>query len=128
MACLAEAKQNYVSLVSAFDLIKLVGDQKNPKSTWERIKNDYYEIVANCDYSQFGKTKKTPVLNAKGVVMVLQLIPGRIAAQFRIQCGDIIVRYLGGEFKNLKSVAHFNFSKFNLKLSLIQYYDRHSSR
>ncbi|MDD4938240.1 MAG: hypothetical protein PHX34_04490 [Candidatus Shapirobacteria bacterium] len=90
--------------VSAFDLIKLVGDNINPRKTWNDIETRFPDVVTFCYNIKFkGRGQKdTPVLNAKGVVMVLQLIPGRIAAQFRIQCGDIIVRYLGGEFKILK--------------------------
>ena len=45
--------------ISVFDFIKVVGGQKNPKSTWERIfKEHKEEIIAFCDYAQFGKTRK----------------------------------------------------------------------
>ncbi|MDD4938247.1 MAG: hypothetical protein PHX34_04525 [Candidatus Shapirobacteria bacterium] len=39
--------------VSAFDLIKLVGEQRNPKSTWERIENQYPEVLTFCQYIKF---------------------------------------------------------------------------
>lgn len=72
-------------MISIFDFIKVVGGQKNPKDTWKRILNEYAEelgIVAKCDYYQFGKTKKTPVINVQGMVKLLFWLPGETAKQF----------------------------------------------
>ncbi|MDD4938238.1 MAG: hypothetical protein PHX34_04480 [Candidatus Shapirobacteria bacterium] len=96
--------------VSAFDLIKLVGEKKTSKKTWYDIEKQYPEVGTICSHWKFkgARQKDTPVLNAKGVVMVLQLIPGRIAAQFRMQCGDIIVRYLGGDQTLIQEIQTIN--------------------
>src|SRR6185437_785220 len=71
--------------VSAIDVISVVGGQKNPKSVWERIKNSVSEVVAFCDRVKFSGPgqKDTPVINAKGLVILLQHIPGDLARQFR---------------------------------------------
>ena len=65
-----------------FDFIKVVGGQVNPKSTWERLYKEELGIVAKCDYAQFGKTKKTPVINVQGMVKLLFWLPGELAKQF----------------------------------------------
>ncbi|MDD4938242.1 MAG: hypothetical protein PHX34_04500 [Candidatus Shapirobacteria bacterium] len=96
--------------VSAFDLIKLVGDQKQPHKTWYDIEIHHPEVYTFCINFKFKGSgqRETPVLNAQGVVMVLQLIPGRIAAQFRMQCGNIIVRYLGGDQTLINEIQTIN--------------------
>ena len=84
--------------ISVFDFIKVVGGQKNPKSTWERLQEKYRnEIVPFCDYSQFGKTKKTPVINVQGMVKLLFWLPGELAKQFRSKSAETMIRYLGGD-------------------------------
>jgi hypothetical protein len=37
------------------------------------------------------------VTDARGLVIIINMLPGRKAEQFRIACADIIVRYLGGD-------------------------------
>jgi hypothetical protein len=87
-------------MISVFDFITVVGGQRNPKDTWQRILNEHSEelgIVAKCDYSQFGKTKKTPVVNVQGMVKLLFWLPGELAKQFRSKSAEVMIRYLGGD-------------------------------
>ena len=84
--------------ISVFDFIRVVGNQKNYKDAWKRIlENHENEIVAFCDYSQFGKTKKTPVISVQGMVKLLFWIPGETAKQFRSKSAEVMIRYLGGD-------------------------------
>ncbi len=86
--------------VSAIDLIRVIGDQKNPHSTWERIYNEHEnEVLAFCENLKFkGRgQRETSVINAKGVVLLLMWIPGEKAAKFRSEAADVLVRYLGGD-------------------------------
>ena len=87
-------------MISVFDFIKVVGGQTNPRKTWNRILNEHnteFGIVAKWDYSQFGKTKKTPVVNVHGMVKILFWLPGELAKQFRSKSAETMIRYLGGD-------------------------------
>ena len=84
--------------ISVFDFIKVVGGQANPKQTWANIqKNHKEEIVQFLDYSKFGKTKATPVINVQGMVKLLFWLPGELAKQFRSKSAEVMIRYLGGD-------------------------------
>ena len=41
--------------------------------------------------------RPTPVTDARGAVVIMNLLPGRKAAQFRLTCADVMVRFLGGD-------------------------------
>jgi len=43
------------------------------------------------------RQRDTPVADARGLVTILNLLPGKKAAEFRAKSADIIVRYLGGD-------------------------------
>ena len=87
-------------MISVFDFITVVSGQQNPRKTWERILNEHGEelgIVSKCHYAQFGKTKKTPVINVQGMVKLLFWLPGETAKQFRAKSAETMIRYLGGD-------------------------------
>jgi hypothetical protein len=86
------------SKVSVIDIISVVGGQKNPHDTWTRLKNAYPEVLAFCEDFKFrGRGQPmTPVVDAKGVVFLLNHIPGDLAKQFRAASAGILVRHLGG--------------------------------
>lgn len=85
--------------VSVYDLIAAMTDDKNPRTTFMRLQTDYPENVAGCSNYKFpGRGNQTsPATDARGAVMIMNLLPGHKAAQFRVACADIIVRYLGGD-------------------------------
>ncbi len=94
-------------MISVFDFITVVGGQANPKSTWERILREHKDelgIVAKCDYAQFGKTKKTPVVNVQGMVKILFWLPGELAKQFRAKSAETMIRFLGGDLEEFKQL------------------------
>ena len=91
--------------ISVFDFIKVVGGQKNPKDTWNTLLSIHKQelgIVGFSDYSQFGKTKKTPVINVQGMVKLLFWLPGELAKQFRSKSAETMIRYLGGDLTLLE--------------------------
>lgn len=87
--------------VSVYDLISAITYQniKHARSTFERMKESYPEVPLSCSYLKFSGAgqRETPVTKAKGAVMIMNLLPGPKAAQFRLACADILVRYLGGD-------------------------------
>jgi hypothetical protein len=92
-------------MISVFDFIKVVGGQVNPRKTWNRILNEHADelgIVGFSDYSQFGKTKATPVINVQCMVKLLFWLPGEMAKQFRSKSAETMIRYLGGDINDLK--------------------------
>lgn len=50
--------------------------------------------------------RETPCVNAKGLVKLLMLIPGKLAQEFRNQTADIMLRYLGGDITLVNEIKH----------------------
>jgi hypothetical protein len=95
--------------VSVYDIIKVAGNQKNPRMVWERIIETYgEEVVSFCDNLKFPGPgqRETPCVNAKGLVKLLMLIPGKLAQEFRNQTADIMLRYLGGDTSLINEIKH----------------------
>ena len=74
-------------------------DSKNPSDNFGRLCERFPEVRYGCANFKFpGQGQKpTPVTDARGFVMILNLLPGEKAAHFRMSSADIIVRYLGGD-------------------------------
>ena len=97
--------------VSAFDVIQMVGEQKNFRTIWDRIeKNNETEVVPKWYYFKFPGSgqRDTPCVNAKGLVLLLMQIPGEKAKQFRSAGADILVRYLGGDTTLIGEIEAIN--------------------
>ena len=74
--------------VSVYDIIKVAGNQKNPRMVWERLLETYgEEVVSFCDNLKFPGPgqRETPCINAKGLVKLLMWIPGKLSQEFRNQ-------------------------------------------
>ena len=85
--------------VSVLDLIAAITDDKNYRVIFKRLKERYSEVVTICNDFKFAGSgqKDTPVTNARGAVVIMNLLSGEKAAKFRLASADIIVRYLGGD-------------------------------
>jgi hypothetical protein len=97
--------------VSVYDIIKVAGNQKNPRMVWERLKETYgEEVVSFCDNLKFpgAGQRETPCINAKGLVKLLMWIPGKLAQEFRSQTADIMIRYLGGDTSLVNEIKYTN--------------------
>jgi hypothetical protein len=94
--------------VSVWDVIKMVGEQKDPYKIWERIdKTEVQSFCRNLKFKGSGQ-RETPCVNAKGLVLLLMQIPGEKAKQFRLAGADILVRYLGGDTTLINDIEAIN--------------------
>lgn len=85
--------------VSVFDLIEVITDTKNPRTDFENMCRNNHEIVELLDYFKFAGQgqRETPVTTAEGVLMIVNLLPGRRASQFRMSAMQTLVRFLAGD-------------------------------
>jgi hypothetical protein len=96
--------------VSLYDVMSILGD-KNPSKTIIRLKEKFPEVIPMC-YSNIFKTgqgqKNTPVVDAKGLITILMLLPGEKAALFRYKASNILVRYLAGDLSLIPEIEENN--------------------
>ena len=91
------------SRVSVYDLIAAIVKNSNARKTWGDLKKRHPEVVTKSynfqdDFKFEGQGQsKTPVINARGAIMIINLLPGAMAASFRAAWADIIVRYISGD-------------------------------
>ena len=85
--------------VSVIDVIKAVGDVQHPRSAWRDICSAHPEAVALTHGFKFpGRGQNlTPVTDARGLVIIIFLLPSRKAARFRAAGAELLVRHLGGD-------------------------------
>lgn len=89
--------------VSVIDLITVVSNNENPRKTRQDLRTKHPEVVTfSYDYNQEfqfpGRRQRgTPVINARGAILIINLLPGTMAASFRAAWADIIVRYIAGD-------------------------------
>ena len=72
-----------------------------------RMSEKYPEVNAKCiDFKFPGQgQRKTRITDARGMVSVIMLLPGRHAARVRRQAADLLVRYLGGDLALVDEVC-----------------------
>jgi pterin-4a-carbinolamine dehydratase len=83
--------------VSVHDLISAItGQSKNKRAILCRLKHAYPEICSLLiDYKFPGRGNQVvPTVDARGVVAIINLLPGRRATEFRAVSADIVVHYL----------------------------------
>ena len=102
--------------VSVYDAIVAVTGQSRhaARAIYARLVSDFpetkSEVATNLDdcrpsrsdasnmYKFDGpRQRETPVTDAKGIVMIVNLLPGKEAANFRVASAAVMVRYLGGD-------------------------------
>ena len=85
--------------VSVFDVIGAVSGGTNPRQKLADLRNTHPSVVSLTDDWQFpgARQRPTPVVDARGLVVLINLLPGAKAAAFRAAGADILVRYLGGD-------------------------------
>ena len=87
-------------MVSVYDLIEAVTGQPGAeRKTFFRMMQEHPEVGALCPNFKFtGRGQRlTPVTDARGVVTIINLLPGRAAAAFRAISADVLVRFMGGD-------------------------------
>ena len=101
---LVRKTEDVPSRVSVYDLIEVVTGQpaKAAIMIFKRLKKMSPEVTTMCGNLMVHKVpgpgqRNTPVTDARGVVTIINLLPGRAAAQFRASCADVMVRFMGGD-------------------------------
>ena len=85
---------------SVNDVVKMVlgCDSSNANNALRRLKEDVPELGAACTQLRInGKGKLTPVADAKTLVEIVFLLPGKIARDFRRKSAAKVCRLLGGD-------------------------------
>lgn len=85
--------------VSVLDVIKVVTGHSAYRKTWLDISQRFPEVVSEINNFKFPGQgqRETPVVGAKGLVTIMNLLQGERAARFRAAEADVLVRYLGGD-------------------------------
>ena len=94
---------------SVYDVIVHTCKQSaaNAAHTWERLKTQFPEVchsVTNFKFSGRGQ-RYTPVADARGIVEIILVLPGKAAAEYRKEAASTIVRYLGGDLTMVDEIA-----------------------
>ena len=88
-------------MVSVYDVMCAITghDSSVASNEFTRLQQRHPEVRASVTNFKFpGRGQRdTPVTDARGLVMIMNLLPGRQAAQFRMKAADVLVRYLGGD-------------------------------
>ena len=92
--------------VSVIDTIGVITGNKCPKKTWSELQKNYPEVVQNLHHYKFpGKgQRETPVVGARGLVTIMNLLQGERAAMFRAAEAEVLVRYLGGDMSLIREI------------------------
>jgi hypothetical protein len=82
---------------SVFDMIKVLGGQKNPRDVWKNLIATHSEVVGKCDNLKFpGPGQRlTPVAKDKeAAYYILGLLPGAVGKKYREDTAEIFVQAL----------------------------------
>lgn len=82
---------------SVFDMIKVLGGQKNPRQAWERLIESHPEVVTKTDNLRFPGPgqRDTPVAKTKeDAYYILGLLPGAVGRKYREQAAQLFSRFL----------------------------------
>ena len=85
--------------VSIIDIINVVCHDAHPYRVYERIIEQHSSIMELVQKHKFDGPgqKPTPVTDARGLITIIQHLPGENADRFRSGASDILVRFLGGD-------------------------------
>lgn len=85
--------------VSVYDAITFITGDRNPRKTWERLGEQYSEVVAKCYNFKFpGRGQRnTPVADLQVFLEILVVLPGRLAARVREEAVRTLIRAMNGD-------------------------------
>jgi len=87
--------------VSVYDIMCAIChyDSRHVQTYYSRLCAHHPDVRTNCVAIKFSGQgqRATPCTDAKGLVMIMNLLSGANAAQFRLKAADVMVRYLGGD-------------------------------
>ncbi len=92
---------------SVFDVIRIVVETTNPHASFSRLCTEYEEVLARTTIYKFPGTgqRETPVTDAEGILYIVNLLPGRRAALFRLHAVKLLVRFLAGDQSLIEDIT-----------------------
>ena len=94
---------------SVLDTIQAITKQTkdNCYKVWERLQEHFPEVrTLGQDFKFSGQgQRETPVADARGIVEIIMVLPGKAAASYRKQAANLVVRYLGGDLTMVDEIA-----------------------
>lgn len=84
---------------SVYDVIRVVTENVNPHSVFQRLCAENTVLLPKCDEYCFSgvRQRMTPVADAEGIMYIINLLPGRRATLFRMHAMNLLVRFLAGD-------------------------------
>lgn len=81
---------------SVFDLIQVVGGQKNPHQTWKNLSKQFPEVLQKAYYLQFpgAGQRETPVMDKEGLLELIGLLPGAVGNAYRQGAAKLVLGLL----------------------------------
>jgi len=82
---------------SIYDMIRVLGGQKNPHQVWERLTETHAEVVPKCENFRFhGRGQRdTPVARTKqDAYYILGLLPGEAGKRYREDAARLFTAFL----------------------------------
>lgn len=82
---------------SVFDMIKVLGGQKNPHQVWNRLTETHAEVLPKCENLKFPGPgqRDTPVAKDKEAAFyILGLLPGEVGRRYREQSAKLFAKWL----------------------------------
>lgn len=92
--------------ISVFDVISVYSGSKNYRRSWADISKSHPEVVRFSDTFKFpGRgQQQTPVMDLKGILKLVMVLPGKRAATTREKFANVLVRYIGGDLTLIDEV------------------------
>jgi hypothetical protein len=95
--------------VAVYDVLQAVTgcSSQNCSVVYQRLLQGYPDVLTGCSNFKFSGQgqRETPVADARGVVEIIMVLPGRAAARVRKAAADVMVRYLGGDPGLVEEIA-----------------------
>jgi len=92
---------------SAIDLVRMVlgCDASSANTALRRLKEDYPELGTQLTWLRInGKGQLTPVTDAKTLIQMVMLLPGKVSSRFRWDSAGTVCRVMGGDKRLLEEI------------------------
>ena len=104
--------------IAVYDVLQLVTGCSAQHSTqvYQRLAQNFPDVLTECVNFKFSGRgqRETPVTDARGIVDIIMVLPGKAAATVRRQAADVLVRYLGGDPALVEEIAANRFAQEEL--------------
>lgn len=92
--------------ISVFDVISVYSGVKHSKTTWSHVQKTHTSMVQNVYHWKFpgARQRETPVMDLKGILQLVMILPGKRAATTREKFANVLVRYIGGDLTLIDEV------------------------